>query len=219
MMADLFLVRHGETVWHLENRYAGRSDVELSDQGREQARALARWAGTARLDALWCSELRRSQETALPCAEASGSELKVDSRLNEVGFGQGEGLTAREMHQRFPREADAFQADPVGHPLPGGEDPRAAAGRAVACLSEIAHEHPRGRVLVVTHNSLVRLALCQILGIPLAEYRRRFPSVRNCYLNQVHVLAGKQAALLQFNAPLTEGWSSREGGEVAECPG
>lgn len=216
-MADLFLVRHGETVWHFENRYAGWSDVELSRQGRAQARALARWAGAAKLDGLWCSELRRSQETARPCAEASGLELNVDSRLNEVGFGQGEGLTAREIHQRFPREADAFQADPVGHPLPGGEDPRSASRRAVACLGEIAHELPRGRVLVVTHNSLIRLVLCHILGIPLAEYRRRFPSVRNCHLNQVRVLPGNQAALLQFNAPLTEGWAPSD--EAAECAG
>jgi broad specificity phosphatase PhoE len=183
MMADLFLVRHGETVWHSENRYAGWSDVELSHHGREQARALARWAGAAKLDGLWCSELRRSQETALPCAEASGLELKVDSRLNEVGFGQGEGLTAQEMYQRFPREADAFQADPVGHPLPGGEDPRAATRRAVACVGEIAQEVGRGRVLILTHNTLIRLILCHLLGIPLAHYWDRFPSVRNCCLN------------------------------------
>jgi probable phosphoglycerate mutase len=69
----------------------------------------------------------------------------------------------------------------------------------------------------VRHNTLIRLILCHLLGIPLAHYWDRFPSVRNCYLNQVHVLADKQAALLQFNAPLTEGWSSR--GEVAECLG
>lgn len=216
-MADLFLVRHGETVWHLENRYAGNSDVELSHRGREQARALARWAGRARLDGLWCSQLRRSQETALPCADASGLELKVDSRLNEVGFGRGEGLTAQEMRQRFPREADAFEADPVGHPLPGGEDPWAAAGRALASLGEITGGFSQGRVLVVTHNSLIRLVLCHLLGIPLAEYRRRFPAVENCFLTQVRVLPGRQAALLAFNAPPTQAWGAEEG--VAQCLG
>ena len=76
---------------------------------------------------------------------------------------------------------------------------------------------PRNRVLVVTRNTVIRLILCHLLGIPLARYRDRFPFVRNCCLNQVHVLAGKQAALLQFNAPPTEGWGSRE--EVAECLG
>ncbi|MHB8294092.1 MAG: histidine phosphatase family protein [Acidimicrobiales bacterium] len=214
-MTDLFLVRHAETLWHAENRYAGWSDIELSDHGREQARALARWAATAELDALWCSELRRSQETAIPSAGASGLEPRVDPRLNEVGFGQGEGLTAQEIRQRFPREADAFDADPVGHPLPGGEDPRAAAARALACLAEIAEVCPSGRVLVVTHNSLIRLVLCHLLGIPLPEYRSRFPSIDNCCLNEVHVLPGEQAELRQFNVPVVEGHVL--GQEAAVC--
>lgn len=216
-MTDIFLVRHGETLWHAENRYAGRSDVELSHRGREQARALACWTRAADLDALWCSELRRARGTAMPCAEASGLAAKVDSRLDEVGFGQGEGLTAEEMRHRFPREVDAFHADPVGHPFPGGEDPRAATARAIACLADITEEVPRGRVLVVTHNSLIRLVLCHLLGIPLAEYRRRFPSVRNCALNEVRLVPGEDAMLRQFNAPLIEGHAL--GQEVAHCAG
>ncbi len=205
MVTDVVLVRHGETVWHAENRYAGRSDVALTERGREQAWALARWAGTAGLDGLWCSELRRSRQTATPCAEASGLILRVDPRLNEVDFGAGEGLTAHELRQRFPREADAFIQDPAGHPLPGAEDPRAVTARALACLTEIAEKVPHGRVLVVAHNSLIRLTLCHLLGIPLSEYRRRFPVIRNCSLNEIRLLGGERTALLQFNAPLRAG--------------
>lgn len=105
----------------------------------------------------------------------------------------------------------------MGHPLPGGEDPWAAAGRALACLGEIAGDFPQGRVLVVTHNSLVRLVLCHLLGIPLAEYRRRFPAVDSCLLTHVRVLPGRQAALLAFNAPPTQAWGAGEG--VAQCLG
>lgn len=201
-MTDLVLVRHGETVWHAENRYAGRSDVALTERGHQQAQALARWAAAAGLDALWCSELRRSRETAAPCAEAAGLVPRIDSRLNEVDFGHGEGRTISELRQSFPLEADAFIDDPVGHPLPGAEDPRAATARALACLTEIAEEVPHGRVLVVAHNSLIRLTLCHLLRIPLSEYRGRFPFIRNCALNEVRLLNGKQPALLQLNSPL-----------------
>ena len=69
----------------------------------------------------------------------------------------------------------------------------------------------------MAHNSLICLVLCHILGIPLAEYRRRFPWVRNCHLNQLRVQPGKQAELLHFNALLTEGWAPSE--EVAEYAG
>lgn len=201
-MTDLVLVRHGETVWHLENRYAGSSDIELSQQGREQAQNLARWAAAARLDALWCSQLRRSQETAMHCAVASGLQPRVDPRLDEIDFGLGEGLTAQEIRSLFPREAYAFEADPIGHPLPGGEDPVAATARCTECITEIVEEVQLGRVLVVTHNTIIRLMLCHFLGIPLAEYRRRFPFVRNCALSEIRVSCGKQAALMQYNAPL-----------------
>lgn len=201
-MTDVVLVRHGETVWHAENRYAGRSDVALTGRGHKQAQSLARWTATAGLDALWCSELQRARETAAPCAEASGLVPRVDSRLNEVDFGRGEGLTFYELRQRFPLELDAFSDDPVEHPLPGAEDPRAATARALACLEEIAKEVPHGRVLVVAHNSLIRLTLCHLLRIPLSEYRERFPFIRNCGINEVRLLDGKQPALLQLNSPL-----------------
>ena len=201
-MTNIVLVRHGETVWHAENRYAGRSDVELNHRGRAQAQALARWGAAASLDGLWCSELGRARETAARCAEATGLELTVDARLNEIDFGQAEGLTAREIRQRFPREMAAFDADPAGQPMPGGEEPRAAGTRALECLAEIGDAAPSGRILVVTHNTLIRLVLCRLLGIPLAHYRTRFPSISNCSLSEIQVDPGKSAALLQLNAPL-----------------
>ncbi|NUT12685.1 MAG: histidine phosphatase family protein, partial [Nonomuraea sp.] len=54
-MTDLVLVRHGETVWHAENRYAGTSDVDLTERGRDQAAMLAAWAAEAGLAAVWSS--------------------------------------------------------------------------------------------------------------------------------------------------------------------
>ena len=204
-MTDIVLVRHGETVWHADNRYAGRSHVELNHRGRAQARALARWGAGANLDGLWCSGLQRASETAARCSEATGLELVVDARLNEIDFGQAEGLTARQIRQRFPRETAAFDADPAGQPMPGGEEPWAAATRALECLVEIGDAAPSGRVLVVTHNTLIRLVLCRLLGVPLAHYRARFPSISNCSLSEVRVVRGKRAALLQLNAPLTDG--------------
>ena len=84
-----------------------------------------------------------------------------------------------------------------------GDDQEVDYGRSVP-------SEPRGnriRIRVVIHNSLVRLVLRPIPGITLAEYRRCFPPARNCHLNQVRALPGKQAALLHFNEPLTDRWA------------
>lgn len=200
-MTDLVLVRHGETVWHAENRYAGVTEIGLSPRGVAQASQLAAWASSAGLAAVWSSPLGRAVETATGCARSAGLELRVDARLRELDFGAGEGLTSREMREQFPAAAAAFEIDPVANHLPGGEDPVAAVGRFVACLDGIAALHPDGRVLVVTHTSVIRLTLCHLLGSPLRDYRRLYPAIGNCTLTEVR-LAGTRATLLQFDEPV-----------------
>lgn len=200
-MTDVVLVRHGETVWHAENRYAGATDVALTARGREQAGALAAWARDAGLSAVWSSPLSRARETAAAVAGTTGLQPQVDARLAELDFGDGEGLTRGEMRERFPGALTAFLADPAAAPLPGGEDPRAACDRACAALADVAAADG-GRVLVVAHTTLIRLALCRLLGLPLADYRRRFPSLGNATLTELRLAPGAPAALLRYNAAL-----------------
>ncbi|MFK0294114.1 histidine phosphatase family protein [Streptomyces sp. NPDC090442] len=199
-MTDFLLVRHGETIWHAENRYAGRTDVPLTDLGREQARTLAHWATTAHLTAIWSSPLARARLTAAPTADACDLPLHVDERLYELDFGQGEGLTRDEMRGRFPHHLAAFLTDPADHHLPGGEHPRHAAERAAACLADIARDQPHGRILIVAHSTLLRLLLCHLLGIPLAAYRRTFPQLHNGALTEIRI-EDEHTALLRLNAP------------------
>lgn len=195
------MVRHGETVWHAENRYTGTTDVALTARGREQARQLGGWAATAGLSALWSSNLTRAVETLEPAVKATGLVPGRDDRLREIAFGDGEGLTGAEMRERFPEQYAAFVEDPVGDHLPGGEDPVRAVERASASLDEIAAAHEGGRVLVVWHSTLMRMLLCDWLGIPMSEYRRRLPMVRNVGITEVRVAEGRRS-LLQFNTPI-----------------
>jgi probable phosphoglycerate mutase len=201
-MTRIFLVRHGETVWHADNRYAGRTDVALTPRGREQAERLAEWGTGAQLDAIWCSTLSRARDTAAAVAAATGLELQVDARLCELDFGRAEGLTAGDMRQVFPEALAAFQADPVAHHLPEGEHPRAALERALSCLRAIERAQPEGRVLVVAHTTLIRLVLCHLLRIPPGEYRRVFPAVSNVALTEIDLRHGARSALLRYNVPL-----------------
>jgi probable phosphoglycerate mutase len=201
-MTRVFLVRHGQTVWHAENRYCGTSDVALSPEGREQAELLADWARTARLDAIWVSPLGRARETAAAVSRAIGIAPRVDARLRELDFGQGEGLTAVEMAARFPGAWAAFGADPARNHLPGGEEPAALVGRVAEGFEELAGMHPGQRVLVVAHTTLIRLFLCHGLGIPLANYRRTFPALDNVALTELDLGPGGSFSLRRYNMPL-----------------
>jgi broad specificity phosphatase PhoE len=201
-MTHLFLVRHGATIWHAENRYAGVSDVALDPRGYAQAERLATWASEAGLAAVWSSPLSRARETAAPAARAAGLELRIDERLREIDFGKIEGKTMAEAEQLFSEEMRRFKVDPATYPMPGGEDPYKAAHRAVSALRDISASHPNGRVLVVAHNTLIRLTLCSLFSIPLARYRTVFPGVHNGALTEIR-LEHDSAALLQYNCPLS----------------
>jgi probable phosphoglycerate mutase len=193
----LYLVRHGETEWHAENRYAGVSDVALTAAGREQAERLGRWAAGAGVDTVWASPLSRARATAAPAASALGCPLTIDGDLAEVDFGSAEGRTLAELD---PAEAAAFLADPVRGTFPGAEDPRKAVERGTAVLRRIAARHRGERVLVVAHNTLLRLTLCGLLGIAPSSYRTVFPQVRNCAVTELRV-TGRTAALRAYNVP------------------
>ena len=94
----------------------------------------------------------------------------------------------------------------------GGEDPRNAAARAIEVLYAIASAHRDGRVLVVSHNTLICLALCSLFGIPLARYQAIFPKVINCAPTEIR-FRDKEVALLRYNsdvAPIVNHQSSKE---------
>ncbi|MBB1251777.1 histidine phosphatase family protein [Streptomyces alkaliterrae] len=203
MSLHVIFVRHGETVWHAENRYAGTTDVTLTERGRAQSRALADWAEHAELTAVFASPLRRSQETARDSAALAGLPVTVDERLRELDFGIAEGLTRAEMRQRFPDHLAAFLTDPVANHFPKGENPLDASDRYLDFLTDLQAAH-EGRVLVVGHSTAIRLTLCRLLGLPLHGYRRTFPFLANCALNEL-VLNGDGPSLLTLNRPVTPG--------------
>ncbi|MFW6692415.1 histidine phosphatase family protein [Streptomyces sp. MAR4 CNX-425] len=214
MSLNVIFVRHGETLWHGENRYAGATDIDLTDHGRAQAAALADWAERARLSAVWSSPMLRCRQTAAGSAARAGLPLRFDERLRELDFGVAEGLTRAEMRERMPDAVASFESDPVAHHFPGGEDPAAVAERYAAFLTDLRTGRgagaegdgppPDGRILVVAHSTAIRLTLCRLFGLPLRDYRRVFPHLANCALNELVVRDGTPS-LLTLNRSVTPG--------------
>ena len=205
-MTTIHLVRHGETLWHAENRYAGSSDVALTPRGLAQAQDLAGWvrrreAEGTRFEAVVTSTLSRAVLTARPAAEALGLVPRADERLVEVDFGRGEGMTRAEMEQIFPEAVAQFLARPATSPLPGGERGLDAVARARAALDDLVVEHPGGTVLVVAHSTLTRILLASLLGADVERYRELFPSLGNCHVTTVQLDREGRVGLRAFNVP------------------
>lgn len=200
-MTRVFFARHGESVWHAENRYAGTTDVGMTKRGFEQAGRLSEWAATAGLAAVYSSGSSRARDTAAPAALAINASVQIDPRFREVGFGEGEGLTRTEMAERFPDALAAFIDRPASIPLPGGEPGMSAIERFVAGLAEVAVSHPAGRVLIVSHSTVIRLVMSRLLGINPDRYRQVFPVLGNATITEV-IYESANAGLLRYNQPI-----------------
>jgi probable phosphoglycerate mutase len=204
----LHIVRHGETLWHAENRYCGSSDIGLTEKGIQQGIELAEWAKKANLDLILSSDLSRAVMTATPSSKACGKDIEVEKRFREVDFGKGEGLTSAEMKVAFPADYQAFIEHPGHSPLPDGEPGNVAVERALAALTEITKRENCEKVLLVAHSTLGRLLICALTGVPLDSYRRVFPKVINGAITTLLVPTVDKSAelygtgsLLAFNVP------------------
>ena len=195
-MGNLFIVRHGQTVWNKEDRIQGHTDIALSERGIQQARLLRDRLAPARIDAAYTSDLSRASETAEIILEGRDVPIHPTSRLREYQKGAHEGLTFREIRARFPRDFPTYVTKDLDYAPDGGESTRAVSARMGAVIEEIKMAHLEESVLVVGHGGSLRGAMRALLGMPLdANWRFLFG---NCTLTIVDTYADN-AVLRLFN--------------------
>ena len=194
----LLLVRHGATTLSAEDRFAGSTNVDLSDEGRGQARALARRLAHEKVHAVYASPLRRTLETASIIAEPHGLAPEPRDGLREIDHGRWEQLKRAEVEERFPEEYEAWEADPFTFAPEGGETGLAVMARAMPVLRAIVETHPGERVVVVSHKATIRLALASLLGFDPRGYRDRLDQLP-CSLNMLDFKDPVRARLVLYN--------------------
>jgi probable phosphoglycerate mutase len=167
----VFLVRHGATVLSAEDRFAGATNVPLSDEGRQQAERLAARLQKEPIAAVYASTLGRTIETARILAEPHGLEVQPREGLREISHGHWEQMTREEVEKRFPDEASEWDKDPYTFAPTGGESGLAVTARALPTLIELVRGHPRETILVVSHKATIRLLLSSLLGFDPRRYR------------------------------------------------
>jgi len=171
-MVRVILVRHGETEWNRDLRYQGKTDIELSPRGEEQARLLAERLAHQKIHAIYSSDLKRAWATAAAIAACHGLDVVAEPRLREMGFGVWEGLTHSEIQGRFPEEMVRWEADPLSETPPGGESMGQVVERVIETLRDIVRRHPGEVVLIVAHGVSLRALLCKALGINPRAWRQ-----------------------------------------------
>jgi probable phosphoglycerate mutase len=196
--ARLYLVRHGATQLTAEDRFSGSVGVDLSDEGRRQAQCLAKRIADDGISAVYCSPLSRTMETAAILAAPHRLTPATRDGLREISHGRWEGLTRREVEERFPEEYTAWEADPFTFAPKDGESGLGVLARALPVVREIVVGHPGETVLVVSHKATLRLIISSLLGFDARGYRDRLDQSPAC-LNVLDFKDPVRARLMLFN--------------------
>jgi alpha-ribazole phosphatase len=165
MSLRLFIVRHGETDWSRQRRFAGWRDIPLSEAGRRQCEAVAEALATTTVTAVWGSPLERARLSAEIIAKPHHLAVRAEPSFREMGFGRWEGLTREEVAARFPREWEVWSTRPADFAAPGGEALPAVAERVARGVDALKAASQDGTVIVVTHAIVVRLIVLAALGL------------------------------------------------------
>jgi len=173
-MTKVLLIRHGQTEHSSRPQFRGRVDFALSDTGVAQARATSRRISSTSAwepSAVYSSPLRRCSVTAQIIAAPFGLAVQLVDGLNDIDYGEWQGLTRDEVKARWPERFEAWSHIPHLARIPGGEMLREVMARASGALRNILRRHPNETVVLVGHNSLNRTIMLHALDLPLSRYR------------------------------------------------
>ena len=167
-MTTIYLLRHGALAAGSRDRFIGQLDLPLAPDGIAEAESLGEALRERRIDAIYCSDLTRSQQTARIIGGQTAIAIEVRSALREISLGDWEGLSRREVAARFPEDYAARGDDLENYRVPGGESFADCRQRVLTAWQEIVRGDGQS-IVIVGHAGVNRLLLCHLLARPIAS--------------------------------------------------
>lgn len=176
-MPHFYFTRHGQTIWNVENKICGATDIALTDLGHEQAIALGEkiLAEHMEIDEILYSPLIRASETARHISEVTGIPMREEMRLKEQNFGK---------YESTPRHGEEFELAKeqfINH-FDGGETMLEMAQRIYNLLDEIKQDSDKKTYLLVAHNGISRFIESYTHDMTNEEFAKF--GIRNCEIRK-----------------------------------
>ncbi|MBR3555325.1 MAG: GNAT family N-acetyltransferase [Oscillospiraceae bacterium] len=197
-MTHIWLLRHAEAEGNLYRRIHGCTDSGLTELGRKQLKPLGERFQNVPLDAVYASDLRRSQETARALAEPKGLSLRILPGLREVNMGAWEDRCWGYVARFEPEQYRALNKDPAKFTVPGCEPYEVSVRRILGAIRQIAAENPGGEVAAVAHGCIIRILLAKLLGVP-SENIWSVPHGDNTCVAELEAEEDGEIRLLHYN--------------------
>lgn len=176
-MGHVYFARHGQTIWNVENKICGATDIALTELGQMQARELGEKIVTEKIkiDEILYSPLCRAKDTAGEVAKVTGIPMREEPRLVEQNFGK---------YESTPRDGKEFQVakrEFLNH-YEGGESMFQLAQRIYNLLDDLKKESGKKTYLLVAHNGISRVVQSYFFDMSNEEYAAF--GIKNCEIRR-----------------------------------
>ncbi len=168
-MAEIILVRHGETEWNVTEVFRGRIDIELSETGVKQAELLAESLSDIKVEAIYSSPLKRALRTAEVVACYHGLSVEIVSALIDFDFGRWQGLSRQEVKDKYKELYAEWLENPHQVRIPDGEGLDEVRKRALGLVESVISEH-EGTVILVSHRVVNKVLICALLDLDNSHF-------------------------------------------------
>ena len=168
-MTRVYLIRHGEAEGNIYRRAQGHYESELTAKGLRQVAALAERFRDEHIDALYSSDLKRTQLTAGAITKYHDLPLHTDPRLREISMGPWEDAPFGDMQHFYPEQMRCFNDDPDRWLVDGAETFPQLKERMFAAVTQLAAKHDGGTIVCVSHGMAIRSLLAKLLEVDSAE--------------------------------------------------
>ncbi len=168
----LYLVRHAEVEAAYQGVFGGTIDMNLSPRGEQQALALAAYLRSFTFDAIFCSPMKRVQQTLAPVLQQPRPTPVILPKLHEVHFGDWQGLNFPQVKARYGYDAHQWLELLAVGKIPNGETLTGYRERVDECLQTILQQSSGKIIGVFCHGGVIRMLLSILLSLPFGEMDR-----------------------------------------------
>lgn len=164
-MLEIIIVRHGETEFNAAETFRGRADIPLNETGLKQAKLLGEFLSTENIDVIYSSPLQRAVKTAEAIATPQKLDVNIVENLNDIDCGDWQGLTLKEVTDRYDDIYQDWLDTPEQVRLPGGESLEEVRFRALSFVQDTVARWGESKIVLVSHRAVNKVLICALLGL------------------------------------------------------
>ncbi|HEY4414963.1 MAG TPA: histidine phosphatase family protein [Verrucomicrobiae bacterium] len=165
----LLLIRHGEVEISYQRKFGGIIDMNLSPNGKRQAKVLADYLRGKTIDSIYASPMKRVQQTLAPTLKMKRQRQTIFPELREIDFGRWTGLGWLEVQEQFGFQSHEWLHQIHRHGVPDGESGKVFRARVEPRLRQIIKTHPGENIAIFCHGGVIRMILAILLKLPLPK--------------------------------------------------